>query len=871
MVELYRLLGLGALLSLQPVAAVKMIYDDSLPEDLPSACSAALLADVACDRLVRDLRPEFFYRPASLERICASGCAVALSSWKASVRSACPEGVSVPADFELPASPVVIPATLEHTFEFTCLRENNTFCGPVAALAAVFSDPGVSPFNYLSEVPEGATQPSSCDECIAARLRMRAGSPYFDGPVVASESLYQSLTSSCGIEGKPVTTTTIDYSTSEPQPTEATCAGTQYAIQSGDDCYSISEAQGVGTAWLLADNNLAAYCADFPTSGNLCITNTCDTVTVQVNQTCAAIADAAGITETQLKAWNPVINPVCSNINMMNGTTLCIKPPGPQLSPPVTTNIPPITPTTPAPVPTDANPGSTKPCGRWYDVEAGDYCNLMVLKFAISLEDFLFLNPDINVNCTNLLAGDSYCIQPVGDINTYPGRPGYVSITIDPSATFTGVPFTMLPNATVTSYSRPYTPAPLATGVRDDCVHYFLGDDYQFPSEQLGYWKSNCDLAAHNYNADNDNFVAWNALGRSITDPACSFVAGRRYCGSWNLQAAETTAATPTATTSGGPPAPTHSGQPANCDTWHVVASGDSCQSVADDAGISLSQFYDWNPAVSRDCVTNFWVGQAYCIGVSGDGGSTTAPTTTTTSSKPTPPAPTHPGQPSDCNKWDVVESGDTCGSLAADNGILLNQFLAWNPAVSSDCVENFWLGQAYCVGVSGGGGSTTAPTTTTSARPTPPAPTHPGQPSDCNKWDVVESGDTCGSLAADNGISVDQFYDWNPAVSRDCVNNFWLGQAYCVGVSGSGSMPTTTSKSPATSAKPTPPAPTHTGQPSNCNKWDVVVSGDTCGSMAQDNGISVNQFYDWNPAVSRDCVTNFWVGQAYCVGVSSP
>lgn len=142
MVQLYRLLGLGALLSLQPVAAVKMIYDDSLPEDLPSACSAALLADVACDRLVRDLRPEFFYRPASLERICASGCAAALSSWKASVRSACPEGVSVPADFELPASPVVIPATLEYTFEFTCLRENNTFCGPVAALAAVFSDAG---------------------------------------------------------------------------------------------------------------------------------------------------------------------------------------------------------------------------------------------------------------------------------------------------------------------------------------------------------------------------------------------------------------------------------------------------------------------------------------------------------------------------------------------------------------------------------------------------------------------------------------------------------------------------------------------------------------------------------------------------------
>lgn len=124
------------------MAAVTMIYDDSLSDNLPSACSAALLANVACDRLVRDLRPEFFYRPASLERLCTSGCAAALSSWTVSVRSACGEGVSVPADFELPSSPVIIPATLEHKFQFTCLRENNNFCGPVAALAAVFRDTG---------------------------------------------------------------------------------------------------------------------------------------------------------------------------------------------------------------------------------------------------------------------------------------------------------------------------------------------------------------------------------------------------------------------------------------------------------------------------------------------------------------------------------------------------------------------------------------------------------------------------------------------------------------------------------------------------------------------------------------------------------
>jgi hypothetical protein len=38
---------------------------------------------------------------------------------------------------------------------------------------------------------------------------------------------------------------------------------------------------------------------------------------------------------------------------------------------------------------------------------------------------------------------------------------------------------------------------------------------------------------------------------------------------------------------------------------------------------------------------------------------------------------------------------------------------------------------------------------------------------------------------------------------------------------------------------------------------------------MAKDNGITLDQFYSWNPAVSKDCVTNFWLGQAYCVGVS--
>jgi hypothetical protein len=137
-------LGFGTLLSLSPspASAVKMLYDDSLPEDLDAACSAALMADVACDRLVPALRHDFYYPPATLTRMCTTGCASALQSWENSVRSACGKDIVIPGENDLDASPIGIPASRKYIYNFTCLKENNAFCGPVAALAAFFANPG---------------------------------------------------------------------------------------------------------------------------------------------------------------------------------------------------------------------------------------------------------------------------------------------------------------------------------------------------------------------------------------------------------------------------------------------------------------------------------------------------------------------------------------------------------------------------------------------------------------------------------------------------------------------------------------------------------------------------------------------------------
>lgn len=241
-----------------------------------------------------------------------------------------------------------------------------------------------------------------------------------------------------------------------------------------------------------------------------------------------------------------------------------------------------------------------------------------------------------------------------------------------------------------------------------------------------------------------------------------------------------------------------------------------------------------------------------------------------------TPPGPTFTGSPANCNKWYLVKSGDNCDTVAGKFGISRAQFLAWNPAVSSDCATNFWLGEAYCVGVGESvPSSTTKPSSSQSETvtrvTTPPGPTFTGSPDNCNSWYLIESGNNCGSVEAKFGITHDQCIAWNPAVSKDCTSNFWLGQAYCVGLGppvtkptttttsssdSSSSAPSTTTQAPTTTtpystrypvtnqtlSRPTystdwPPQKTQPGQPSYCNNWHLVQAGQTCANIIAQYG----------------------------------
>lgn len=161
-----------------------------------------------------------------------------------------------------------------------------------------------------------------------------------------------------------------------------------------------------------------------------------------------------------------------------------------------------------------------------------------------------------------------------------------------------------------------------------------------------------------------------------------------------------------------------------------------------------------------------------------------------------TPNAPTMTGPAPDCNKWHTIVSGESCGTVEQAFGITHQQFISWNPAVSDDCLTNFWLGEAYCVGVGSGPASmvapsasqsssgssstisavtTSLPVTTTSAVTSsinstysirnpvtsynlsvtaigtvwPPTKTQAGQPTYCNRWHLVGAGDSCTSIQA--------------------------------------------------------------------------------------------------------------------------
>ncbi|KAK0205849.1 hypothetical protein DFS33DRAFT_1256705 [Desarmillaria ectypa] len=81
----------------------------------------------------------------------------------------------------------------------------------------------------------------------------------------------------------------------------------------------------------------------------------------------------------------------------------------------------------------------------------------------------------------------------------------------------------------------------------------------------------------------------------------------------------------------------------------------------------------------------------------------------------------------SDCAGEYTVVAGDTCNSISTAQNVSTFQLAHVNIVIDAAC-DNLQVGQALCLGIIG---------------------------QDCNKTDIVMSGDTCSGIALANDISL--------------------------------------------------------------------------------------------------------------------
>jgi LysM repeat protein len=427
-----------------------------------------------------------------------------------------------------------------------------------------------------------------------------------------------------------------------------------------------------------------------------------------------------------------------------------------------------------------------------------------------------------------LVVGDSYCVE-----ENY-GIPPTTTSSIKSTSTGDGVS----------------TPTPIQTGMATNCNKFYLvktGDG--------------CQAIAAEYSIPLSDFYAWNpAVGATCN----TLGAGDYVCVGVIGFITSTTTTTPGNGIS--TPHPIQTGMVTNCDAFYLVQPGDSCANIAAQYSISLPQFYSWNPAVGSSC-SSLGAGDYVCVDIIGNTVTTTTKKTSTNGI--TTPTPIQTGMVSNCGAFYLVSSGDTCAAIVATYDISITQFYAWNPAVGSSC-SSLDVGDYVCVNIIGNMVTVTS-TSTHKSTPTngisTPTPVQTGMVGNCNKFYLVQSGDSCAPIAAEYGIPLATFYSWNPAVGTTC-STLDVGDYVCVDTIGYVPPTTTTSAKPTTTTGNgiTTPTPYETGMVGNCNKFYYVVSGDTCASIASKQGISVSNFEKWNPMVGSSC-SGLWLNAYVCVG----
>ncbi|KAF5874875.1 uncharacterized protein Bfra_003324 [Botrytis fragariae] len=578
---------------------------------------------------------------------------------------------------------------------------------------------------------------------------------------------------------------------------------------------------------------------------NATTTGDCSLHTIQSGDTCFTIASANNVTWAQLTSWNSDLTSTCSNLQDL--ASVCVTNPlGTYAMPTNTVGVTSIV-TAAAALPTAAMGGSNTDCGQWYQIQGdGDYCDYMSETFDISLSDFLFLNPEVWANCTNLWAGSYYCVEPVGYISTYPGY----------GQTTTTVPFSQTPTTTMPyigslfgNYTTSDPVIPLANGTRIDCYGYIWFNSTD-GNEAADCW----NLAT----VFGNTALVCLTLAQILGEKGDQLAPSSSYCINY---ASSTSVASAVIT-----PQPLAAGETVNCTQWFAPQSYNTCEDILVIFNLNITQFYDWNPSVGSDCV-GMDLGTYYCVSIFPGGQPPSEPDpdgdATPTSTSVSTPSPIPTDTVSNCDKFVEVVSGNTCEGVYTAANITFATFLLWNPSIGSGC-QFLDLNEYYCVGVSGTTSATAISSTTATSMTaiSTPSPIPTDTVSNCDAFVEVVTGNTCQSVLDAANLDLATFYSWNPSVGPTC-EFLDLNEYYCVGISAA---VTTTSAGSATAVST--PSPVQTGIVSDCDQFYEVETNDSCEIVVGKYGITLDEFYSWNPAIGSSC--QFLELNVYvCVGIS--
>ncbi|KAK3177856.1 hypothetical protein K4F52_009408 [Lecanicillium sp. MT-2017a] len=649
--------------------------------------------------------------PSALDALCTTACKSSLTSVRGDIASGCGGDSDV-----MEVDSVVYPATfvIDHylyAYDVICAKDSDTgeYCDEI----------------YLDALANG-TAADSCSDCSLKIVKAQLNSPFgYDDDFAEG---FQSVTSKCGATGYAFTSP-ADYAIStksSPAATQAPTCGSPYVVQAGDSCDAIAMAKGASTYSVVKAGGTDPDCSNLQVGAELCLPEECELYRVQYDDTCQSILDSVtGLRASDLLAWNPNINVLCTNIDTMYEKLICISPPGRTLedvtgiiTTPTATQPPP----TAVPRPSNAKAESNNRCAGWYEVQSGDYCQAISIRESISLKDFYYLNPSIDdPDCVNLWLDTAYCVRAVGDINTYSDYP-YSTVPMYTLTSFSYFTTTMAMVETVEPIATPIVELPLAPGSQKEAEGCLEFVDYKDVVPEMDQSMqadvpdftdnvNTCDFVSAEFGIYLDEFLSWNPSLEDLSP--CMMQAGYRYC-------------------AGHEDAEEQPQQASKCleivTPYPGTVSDCSCFTNIAAYNAELSKLVEWNPWIgsASSCDEGIYADmtgteeRAVCVGVGGatTSGSTTVPTTpppppTTTTTSAGPPAPTRVGTVSGCRSYYVAVSGDGCYDIAAANDIALDDFYTWNPAVGDDC-SGLWVDYAYCV--QGPAGTTTsAPPTTTS------------------------------------------------------------------------------------------------------------------------------------------------------------